>query len=345
MVRDAGAQFGLGCGGASVADMLFAQAEPAPVTLADRLTLPRKPVAATIAGRKVQVQTGASRLQDGLLAVPFRIGSAGCRVHLSHSLIEWLVQPLGLQGAFWDEEPLQRALLLELASLDFLPALEIHTGEDIRLGESGVGEASHALDMALEADGVMLPLRIELTKRYAEMIVDFLDHLQPPEPMDFSGAMIDLVVEAGSQDLSIEELKDLRPGDVVMLDNHQPIAVLNGKLVAPVHRQADGVELDGPFYPRSHRAMPGTLADIQAGKDPTHLVHLTVETARVKTTVGAMDALKPRQALPLSCFDETGVDLVVSDRRFGRGEFAVIGTGLGVRIVSLMPAAADSQIS
>lgn len=344
MVRGTGAQFGLGCGGASVADILYALAEPAPAALADRLTLPRKPLAVTIAGRNVQIHTVARCPEDDLLALPFRIGSAGCQGHLSQSLIEWLVQPLGLRGALSDEEPLQRALLLELASLDVLRALEIHTSEEIRLGENGVGEASHALEMALEADGVMLPLRIELTRRYAEMLADLLDRLQPPEPMDYSSAMVDLVVEAGSQDLSIAELNDLRPGDVVMLDDHRPVAVLNGILAAPVHRQADGVELDGPFYPRGHRAMPGTLADIQAGKDATHLVQLTAETARVKTTVGAIDALKPHQALPLSCFDETGVDLVVGDRRFGRGEFAVIGAGLGVRIVSLLPAAPDIKI-
>lgn len=345
MLRDAGAHFGLGCGGASVADMLVIRTEPTLLALSERLMRMHQPVEIVLAGRKTNLHALADRARDEFVVMPLRIGAAGARLHLSAGLIDWLAQPLGLEGALIDEEPLQRALLLELVSLDFIRQLETHVDADIRFGEYGEEEPLHALDMALEADGAILPLRIELTERHAEKLADLLDRLQPPEPADHSDLAVDLVVEAGSQDLSIEELHSLRPGDVVMLASHRPVAVAGGKIVAPVRRQADGVELDGPFYPRSSRPSAGSRADIQSGSDARHLVHLIAETARVTTTVGVIDTLKPRQALPLSCFDETGVDLVVDSRRFGRGEMVMIGAGLGVRIVSLLPAAADSQIS
>ncbi len=339
MLRDTGAHFGLGCGGASVAEVLVSQPEPAPVSLADRLSRPREAVAAVLAGRKMELHPVVAHADDKPVVMSFKIGADTCRLCLSAGLIDWLAQPLGLEGALIDEEPLQRAVLVELAGLDFIRRLETHIGEDIRLGEGDAAQTLHALDMAIETDGTMLPLRIELTERLAEKLADYLDHLQPPAPIDLSGISVELVVEAGSQDISIAELESLAPGDVVMLTHHRPVVAANGKLVAPVRRKGDGVELDGPFQPLTRRAMVGSLADIQSGRETRHMVQMIAETGRVAATVGVIDALKPGQALPLSCFDGTGVDLVVDNRRFGRGELIMIGAGLGVRIVSLFPAA------
>ncbi|MDP9837212.1 type III secretion protein Q [Neorhizobium huautlense] len=339
MLRDTGAHFGLGCGGASVAEILVTQPAPAPVSLAERLSRPRRPIAGMLAGRKIGLHPAVGRVDDKLVAMSFRIGAETCRLHASAGLVDWLAQPLGLEGALIDEEPLQRAVLLELAGLDFIRQIEAHIGDDIRLGEGDAGPTLHAQEMSIEADGTMLPLRLELTERLVEKLADYLDRLQPPEPADLSGAAVELVIEAGSQDLSIAELESLSPSDVVMLTHHRPVVVANDRLVAAVRRKADGVELDGAFYPLTRRAMVGSLADIQSGRETRHMVHMVSETGRVTTTIGAIDALKPGEALPLSCFDGTGVDLVVDNRRFGRGELIMIGAGLGVRIVSLFPAA------
>ncbi|MEB2847441.1 hypothetical protein GAO09_24950 [Rhizobiales bacterium RZME27] len=338
MLRDTGVHFGLGCGGASVAEVLAVLPEPVPVSLGERLSRPRGSIAGVVAGRKIKIHPVAERTDDMLVAMPLTIGAETCRLHMSAGLIDWLAQPLMLEGALIDEKPLPRAVLLELAGLDFIRKLETHVGEDIRLGDGDVTQTHHALDMAIEADGEMMPLRIELAERHRETLADFLDRLQPPEPADLSGVAVEMVVEAGSQDLSMTEIESLSPGDVVMLAHHRPVVVANGKLVAAARRKADGVELDGPFYPLSRRAMVGSLADIRSGKENAHLVHFIAESARITTTIGAIDALKPQQALPLSSFNGTGVDLVVDDRRFGHGELIMIGAGLGVRVVSLFPA-------
>lgn len=346
MLRDAGALFGLGCGGASVADVLATPCEPEPVTLPERLSRAREPIACVIGGRNVALHAARPFEGNRSVTVAFEVGQDNGRLHFSDALVAWLQQPLKLEGALIDEEPPQRALLLELAGLDLLRRIETHVGDDIRFAEAAQGDLPHSLDIAIEAEhGAMLPLRLELTDRLALVMADFLDRLQPPEPADFSADTVEIVIEAGSQDISVEELDSLRPGDVVMLSARRPVAVLGGVLVAPVRRQSEGIELDGPFHHRSARAMAGSLADIRTGQDSPHLLHLIAENGRTTMTLGAIDALKPRQLLPLSCFDDLGVDLVIDNRRFGRGELIMIGAGLGVRIVSLMPEAADSQPS
>lgn len=339
MLRDTGAHFGTGCGGASVVSVLAVQPELPPADLSERLSRMRTPIACVLGERKVEFHLGERFSEGGAVTVPVRVSEDTCRLHLSSALIEWLQEPLGLEGALIDEEPPQRALLLELAGLDLLRLLETQLGEDIRFGEGDDATFSHALDLAVAADGHMLPLRLQLPLRLAEAWADFLDRIQPPAPADLSGVIAEVVIEAGSQDITRDELESLRPGDIVMLATHRPVIVIDGKLIAPVRRQSDGVELDGPFYPKARRAMVGSLSDSQDGQAGAHVLHMVVEFARTSMTLSEIDSLKQRQPLPLSYFDETGVDIVIDNRRIGRGALVMVGAGMGARIVHLLPAA------
>jgi type III secretion protein Q len=318
--------------------VLVTQPEPPLSDLQERLSRQCTPIACMLGERKVTLHVGEAFSGEDAVAVPVRVGGDPCRLHLSAALIEWLQQPLGLEGALIDEEPPQRALLLELAALDLLHLLETRLGEDIRFGEGGDADLPHTLNLAFVADERRLSLRLELPLRLAEVWADFLDRIQPPQPADLSGVTAEIVIEAGSQDLTFHELESLRPGDIVMLATHRTVVVVDGKLIAAVRRQSDGAELDGPFYPKSRRAMVGSLPDIRDGQNGTRILHMVAEFARATMTLGQIDALKPRQRLPLSYFDETGVDIVVDNRRIGRGELVMIGAGMGVRILHLLPA-------
>ncbi|PRD41757.1 hypothetical protein C5748_20060 [Phyllobacterium phragmitis] len=337
MLRDTGAHFGTGCGGASIVTALAKQPD-AQTDLTERLSRPRTPIACMLAERSILLCVGEAFSNEDAITVPVRIGSQACELHLSPALVAWLQEPLGLEGALVDEEPPQRALLLELASLDLLRLLEKHLGQDIRFGECAEADTRVAVDLAIAAGGRSLALRLELTQPLAEAWADFLDRIQPP---DLSGLAAELVIEAGSQDLSIDELASLRPGDIVMLASQRPTAGVDGKLVAPVRRQSDGFELGGGFAPRARRAMVGSLQGSQNADsgDAEHILHVVFEFARTTMTLAQLDELKPGQHLPLSCTDETGVDIVVENRRVGRGELVMIGMGMGVRIVHLLPAA------
>lgn len=344
MLRDTGAHFGSGCGGLSVVGVLAVQPELPQPDLSHRLSRTRQSIPFVLGGRKVDLHIGETFSDAGAITVPVRTGADTCRLHLSPALVAWLQQPLDLEGALIDEEPPQRALLLEFAGLDLLQVLESQLGEDIRLGEDGNGEVSHALDLAIAAGDEMMPLRLELPSRLAHALADYLDDIQPPAPADLSGFSAELVIEAGSQDISRDELESLRPGDVVMLSNHRPVVVIDGKLVAPIRRQADGAELDGPFYPKARRAMVGSLSTVDDAEPGTHIVNLAAEFARATMTLGEIDALKLRQPLPLSYFDETGVDIVIDNHRIGRGELLMVGAGMGMRIVHLLPSAPVQSI-
>ncbi|GGB05676.1 type III secretion protein [Brucella endophytica] len=326
MLRDTGVHFGAGCGGASIVTALARQPD-IQLSLPERLARPWAPIACTLAERPVLLSAGDALSNKDAIAVPVRIGPQSCKLILSSALIAWLQQRLGLEGALTDEEPPQRALLLELASLDLLQVVEKHLGEDIRFGDGVEADSHFPLDLAVVVDGTPLALRLELTPALAEAWVDFIDHIQPPQPVGLSGLFAELVIEAGSQDLSIDELASLRPGDIVMLASQRPIALVDDKLVAPVRRQSDGFELGGAFAPKARRALAGS----------EQILRVVFEFARTTMTLAQLDELKPGQHLPLSCTEETGVDIVVDDRRIGRGELAMIGMGLGVRIVHLLP--------
>jgi type III secretion protein Q len=338
MLREAGAHFGTGCGGASIVSVL-AERPDLPLDLSERLARSHAPIACVLREKEVELRLGGGPLADGTVAVSVRVGRDVCRLRLSSDLLAWLQEPLGLEGALIDEEAPQRALLLELAGLDLLRMLESQLGEDIRFSEDQKAELPHILDLAILADERVFRLGLELPLRRAEAWADFIDRIQPRALPDFSGITAEVVIEAGSQDITIDELESLRPGDVIMLATHRPVVVVDGKLIAPVRRRLDSVELDGPFYPRARRAMPNSLFNPPDRQGGTHILHMAAEFARTSMTLGEIDALQPRHPLPLSFFDETVVDIVIDGGRVGRGELVIIGAGMGVRIVHLLPAA------
>jgi len=90
--------------------------------------------------------------------------------------------------------------------------------------------------------------------------------------------------------------------------------------------------------------MAGSLSAVDDGEASAHLLNLVAEFARTTMTLGQIAALKPRQPLPLSYFDETGVDIVVDNRRIGRGELLMVGAGMGMRVVHLLPASPAQSI-
>lgn len=341
MLRDSVTQFGTGCGGASVAIALAAQPDIMPMDLTERLSRERVPISCVLAERTVLLCTGETFVDDDAIAISARVGTDGCRLHLSPAFVEWLQQPLHLDGALVNEAPTQRALLLELASLDLLRVLEAHLGKDIRFGESFDGDLRFCVDLAVVADQRRFALRLELTSALAEIWADGLDRLQPPDPIDLSGLGAEIVIQAGSQDLSVDELEGLRPGDIVVLASPSPAAVVDGKLIAAVRHQSDGIELAGAFFPVTSRARAGSLPDLRDGDGIPieQVLNVTFEFGRITMTLGEIDRLKPGRRLPLAHLDDTGVDIVVEDRRVGRGELVTIGAGVGVRIIHLLPTA------
>jgi type III secretion protein Q len=337
MLRDAGFHFGSGCGGTSVVTALAVAPELPPMALSERLSRERAPISLTLSQRKVSLRTRVAPVEDVVVTVPVQVGSQVCRLHLSASLVEWLQKPLGLSGPLAGEKPLQRAVLLELVLLDLIRLIEAHMGKDARLGEGGEGELPFSVSFAIADREQSHPFRLELTESLAEALADYLDRLQPIAPPDLSGVRAAVCVHAGAQQLTVQEIESLRPGDVVMFETNAPSVILDGKLSASVRRLADRIELAGPFAPLPQRAEPASFAASEE-QDGERFRNVGFEFGRLSMTLGEIDRLKPGSRLPFAYGGEDGVDVVVDDRRIGRGELVTVGAGHGVRIIHLLPA-------
>jgi type III secretion protein Q len=340
MLRDTGVHFGSGCGGTSVVTALAVAPELPPMELSERLLRERAPIPLTVSQRKVSLRALAVSLEDTAITVVVQVGQEACLLHLSSSLVDWLQKPLGLSGRLIDEKPLQRAMLLELVALDLVRPIEAHLGREIRLGGDREGDLLFSIDFSIADREQSHPFRLELTHGLAETVADFLDRLQPVAPPDLSGVSASASLRAGCQELSVEEIESLRPGDIVMLDSGAPSMVLDGKLSATVRRLADRIELAGPFAPIADRADPVSLHAIDGGSDGDgdRFRSVGFEFGRLSMTLGEIDRLKPGSRLPFAYAGEGGVDIVVDERRVGRGELVTIGAGNGVRIIHLLPA-------
>lgn len=339
MLRDTGVHFGSGCGGTSVVTALAVAPELPPMGLAERLARTRAPISLTVSQRKASLRLPSAPLAEAAISVGVQVGQEACRLHLSSSLLEWLQKPLGLSGRLIDEKPLQRAMLLELVALDLVRPMEAQLGQDIRLVGDGGGDLPFSVDLAVADREQLHPFRLELPRALAEALADFLDRLQPMDPPDLSGVSASASLRAGCQELTVQEIESLRPGDVVILDNGMASIVLDGKLSASVRRLADRIELAGAFAPIADRAQPASLQAIDGGSNENDDRFRSVgfEFGRLSMTLGEIDRLKPGSRLPFAYAGEDGVDIVVDDRRVGRGELVTIGTGNGVRIVHLLP--------
>lgn len=319
--------------------LLASEAVAPPKDLCERLLRRRAPVGITLAGRTVSFTLEEATPDNAALAVPVHVGEAVCLLHLPSDMIRWLQQPLDFPGSVADEDPLQRALLLELACLDFLGVLEAQLGEPVRFGDRTRGKPPLAVDVRILAGEETFTCQLGLTKPLAEKLADALDRLQPPEPPDLAAIPAEMVVQAGSQELSLAEIESLRPGDIVVLDAAKPSAVVDGKLAAFLRGQPGGFTLSGPFAPVAERAAPDDHAE--------DLLQISFEFGRIGMTLAEIEKLSPGGRLPVALNDEAGVDVVSDGKRIGRGELIRIGEGMGVRIIHLSTAAgiAHEQVS
>lgn len=282
--------------------------------------------------------TAADSVDFGL-----RIGEADGRLRLSCHLVQRLLEPLALSGAFAALSASAQALLLEWALLELIEPLEQLLGETIRLVEpvAPCGALILHLGVALgEQLGELATL--ELAPGIAERAAALLEAHLADAPHPLGAVRLPLYVRSGWQWLTLTELRSLRTGDVLMLEQPQAADLLldlGGTRRARARREngrACLLEALVAIDPIKERPM-SRMTDEQAGPAALDDLPIKVECqlGALELSLAQLQSLGEGSVLELPGSEAEAVELTVNGRRIGRGELVRIGAGLGVRLTQI----------
>ena len=221
---------------------------------------------------------------EAALSLGLTLGDMPALLRLDASAVEILTSPLSLQRPLTGCTVDVAALWLEYALLEWLEPLESALGDSIRLHGDGTLQGDDALQgnhTEVSDDALPIQLSLNLTdghrqgklsllmsQRFAEALQPWFDETCPVAPRPCSSVVWPVQGIAGHQTLTLAELRDLAPGDVVMLDSpvingpgldtpnlnpdslRQASAVLVGDhLMASAQVHRDGVRLLSRLHP------------------------------------------------------------------------------------------------
>jgi len=315
----------------------------------------RRPIEALVAGHTVTIETAAQVSFDAD-ALVFRLTMSGraATLRLSRTLLDLCARSLAMQS-FPQLDGVRAGLLLELALLRSLKAFEARLKTAIRIEERVT---------TAEPDETLLPLRLavrglpggpaaielQLDRQTAAVVAQALDEFAAPNART-AQLPVPLRICCDRVDLTVAELRALRPGDIVLADSDParpagPIAVVGDRLqfrAEPVeHGFRLGARLTGIdansvgdwFMPNPSDALQhAALEDAALDQLPIRLVF---ELGRLDVPLTEVRRLAPGYVLPLAKPSDSAVDLIANGRRIGHGSLVKIGDSVGVRVERLM---------
>lgn len=268
---------------------------------------------------------------------------------VSEAIILQLLTGLNESIVIEDLSPEHFALLLEHVLTQTLGAVETALGASLSLRSaqklSELSGDSDWLMFQIEMEGVPASwalLRIDPTA--IPKITNGLDRISEPSSQltDFP---IPTRIRWAAVDLSLNELKSLMPGDIILVDYHcseheTAMAVIGDRLIAPVKAVPDGYQLLSAPKPLGDSEANWCLPDFQAqnrllGEGTLQDIPLRVfaEFAQFGVPYSKLRDLKQGSVIGAGQPFNTYAELVVGNMRVGCGEPTTIGSGLGVRII------------
>lgn len=321
------------------------QHDPQWLALYNRLHRRRQPWQGVCAGQPVNVTW--STAQAPLAAtcdVRFSFGDASLVARMP---AQWLET---LDGVHADVQGPAGSMLLELALLDLIERVERLSGQTLEVVEIAGGAepapdlAAHPLNLTLLVqlgEGAALPMPLHLSIDAAQLIADLLEQQGSAAQHPLGVLRLSLNVENGEALLSLGELRSLRAGDVLMLDDRpddQVRLVLPGRLQARATLSDEGIRLlEPPIATHFAKDVDMTESPIGPELDSTLdelPMKLVCQVGSVELSLAQLRELGEGSLLPLSAPARDGVDLMVNGRRIGQGQLVKIGDGLGVRLLS-----------
>lgn len=299
-----------------------------------------------IAGKVIECRPSATSLVgDRGQDIPIVVGSWQVNIRLSEPTVDRLLASYCKPAEAKRLGTLQRRILLAMALEGVFCSVENALGEQVQMG--GISSSAHHLKIGLAlTDGIFegrteLWLPIEAVSAFAPLWTDFVGSPSSwPEVIPFQVRRC-----VGTQALTWAELSRLAPGDIIMCEmtaHAGPFAIIAENLRARLHR--DGALATGwhaipndwnQDMERSDEKLVGHASD--AAKLEDLPVRLTFEVGRAEMPFCEVRELREGIVLPVAADVEGPVDIVANGRRIGRGALLRVGSGLGVRIVQLVP--------
>jgi type III secretion protein Q len=251
--------------------------------------------------------------------------------------------------------PADAALLLELAIEDALGRIETLSGCRIMLLSlapaamvPGVPMVALTISLDVQRLGASDCL-LWLAPVDAAALAGMLDAAAGADKAPVEDLAVPMSVRLAAASPTIGELKTLRRGDVMLVDDEcgaalRAVAVIAEHLVAPLDLVAPEMSFSTRPIGGRGSAWEWSMDKPTGGAGPMSLneaefddlpVRVLFEVGRLELSLGELRRLDVGALLPLAREPENAVEIVVSGRRIGRGTLIKIGESLGVRVTRL----------
>ncbi len=284
-------------------------------------------------------------------AITIALGDAEASLHVTRNLLVSMLARQNLVADLERLDPAHAALLIEALVAQELTDFEHRLDRSVELKaitfESGptVGVARFRL-MLHRDDGASMGFLHFDDEDLALSLARLLDAAAQGLATHAIDPLLSLAVCHGAARITLAELEDLVPGDVVVIDDTPGESVsamveLGGVLAAPVEfagagvrlrdrlRRLDGSRWEWMMSSGQDRSIGGQPEDVDVSDLP---VTLAFEAGRATLSVEEVRKLAPGAVIPLPDATADSIDIVLGGKRIGQGQLVQIGEGLGIRI-------------
>lgn len=283
------------------------------------------------------------------IALPFLIGPWRGLLFLPDRVIDHLLRPLGVAQSTFDLTPLQRGILLEHRLTELLNELEAAIAHQVCLdGSQEAAEFDVVLPWVIELSDFKFHAELHMGMECAHELGRIIAKFQRTDVGTLAQFIVfPMQLCAGTQSLTVFELKSLKPGDVILraeTSGTDPLAILSGRLIAPTRRDGASHVLDGVWKPfnktqellmksKTESDIAVALGDADQFEDLP--VQLVFEIGRCELPLSEVRKLGEGSIVPTAPSASNAVNILANGRLVGNGELVKIGAGLGVRILRL----------
>ncbi len=284
------------------------------------------------------------------VAMPVTVGPWPLRLILPGETLKRLLQASGVVVSNAAElAPLQRAILIEYVLAQQLIELEAAIAQPIHIDwQDQVADFDIVLPWVLHFDDFQCNAELHLTSDAARALGRLRERSRSNDNAALASAIaFPIQLCAGTQELAVSELKDLRLGDVILREQPfgtDPFVVLSGRFFAPVKPDGNSYILvadwrsfnksqESPMKSQTKIDTAGSTEDLGQLEDLP--VQLVFEIGRYELPLSELRKLGEGSILPTAPSTANAVNILANGRLVGNGELVKIGAGLGVRVVRL----------